>query len=154
MKIKGFTRAIDGARTRGLDLGKVARYQLRHYRIFCCVSLCLPRTIVILLYPQRNVNNFFKIFYKIFDWIFFLSFTGSLKEILHFYFITRKKPCTIVLCKASYWFSSTNWSNGLFLLFSSVSDSLIDFVLEYCNGHLLSYVLHYSQGVPKYFCYK
>ena len=25
--------AIDGARTRGLDLGKVARYQLRHYRI-------------------------------------------------------------------------------------------------------------------------
>ena len=27
------TRAIDGARTRGLDLGKVARYQLRHYRI-------------------------------------------------------------------------------------------------------------------------
>ncbi len=28
-------RAIDGARTRGLDLGKVARYQLRHYRIVC-----------------------------------------------------------------------------------------------------------------------
>ena len=28
-----FRRAIDGARTRGLDLGKVARYQLRHYRI-------------------------------------------------------------------------------------------------------------------------
>ena len=27
-----FTEAIDGARTRGLDLGKVARYQLRHYR--------------------------------------------------------------------------------------------------------------------------
>ena len=26
-------RAIDGARTRGLDLGKVTRYQLRHYRI-------------------------------------------------------------------------------------------------------------------------
>ena len=26
------SRAIDGARTRGLDLGKVARYQLRHYR--------------------------------------------------------------------------------------------------------------------------
>ena len=26
-------RAIDGARTRGLDLGKVARYQLRHYRM-------------------------------------------------------------------------------------------------------------------------
>ena len=28
-----FLRAIDGARTRGLDLGKVARYQLRHYRM-------------------------------------------------------------------------------------------------------------------------
>ena len=27
-------RAIDGTRTRGLDLGKVARYQLRHYRIY------------------------------------------------------------------------------------------------------------------------
>ena len=25
---------IDGARTRGLDLGKVARYQLRHYRMY------------------------------------------------------------------------------------------------------------------------
>ena len=30
-------RAIDGARTRGLDLGKVARYQLRHYRISNCL---------------------------------------------------------------------------------------------------------------------
>ncbi len=30
----GFLQAIDGARTRGLDLGKVARYQLRHYRNF------------------------------------------------------------------------------------------------------------------------
>ena len=30
--IPGSKRAIDGARTRGLDLGKVARYQLRHYR--------------------------------------------------------------------------------------------------------------------------
>ena len=33
INIKMFLRAIDGARTRGLDLGKVARYQLRHYRI-------------------------------------------------------------------------------------------------------------------------
>ena len=32
-------RAIDGARTRGLDLGKVARYQLRHYRICSLCSL-------------------------------------------------------------------------------------------------------------------
>ena len=33
INIKMSLRAIDGARTRGLDLGKVARYQLRHYRI-------------------------------------------------------------------------------------------------------------------------
>ncbi len=31
------SQAIDGARTRGLDLGKVARYQLRHYRILYLV---------------------------------------------------------------------------------------------------------------------
>ena len=29
----GFQRAIDGARTRGLHLGKVALYQLSYYRI-------------------------------------------------------------------------------------------------------------------------
>ena len=40
---KLFRRAIDGARTRGLDLGKVARYQLRHYRI--CMYLCQIRLI-------------------------------------------------------------------------------------------------------------
>ena len=35
LEFTGFLRrAIDGARTRGLDLGKVARYQLRHYRIY------------------------------------------------------------------------------------------------------------------------
>ncbi len=33
LQLLAFMRAIDGARTRGLDLGKVARYQLRHYRI-------------------------------------------------------------------------------------------------------------------------
>ncbi len=41
----GFSRAIDGARTRGLDLGKVARYQLRHYRI----DISFSRTRYILL---------------------------------------------------------------------------------------------------------
>ncbi len=35
LQLLAFMRAIDGARTRGLDLGKVARYQLRHYRICC-----------------------------------------------------------------------------------------------------------------------
>ncbi len=34
LQLLAFMRAIDGARTRGLDLGKVARYQLRHYRIY------------------------------------------------------------------------------------------------------------------------
>lgn len=40
-------RAIDGARTRGLDLGKVARYQLRHYRT--CRSLRHKDIIIFLL---------------------------------------------------------------------------------------------------------
>ena len=39
----GVSRAIDGARTRGLDLGKVARYQLRHYRI-CFVEVFTSAT--------------------------------------------------------------------------------------------------------------
>ena len=39
--VREIKRAIDGARTRGLDLGKVARYQLRHYRI-CPVKKCTP----------------------------------------------------------------------------------------------------------------
>ena len=39
---QGFQRAIDGARTRGLDLGKVARYQLRHYRIYLTVLSNAP----------------------------------------------------------------------------------------------------------------
>ena len=40
-----FLRAIDGARTRGLDLGKVARYQLRHYRIYEIYHRTLIRSI-------------------------------------------------------------------------------------------------------------
>ena len=46
-------RAIDGARTRGLDLGKVARYQLRHYRIFYYV---LSNTFSILTDEPPDVN--------------------------------------------------------------------------------------------------
>ena len=46
-------RAIDGARTRGLDLGKVARYQLRHYRI---CNYVLSNTFSILTDVPRNVN--------------------------------------------------------------------------------------------------
>ena len=39
-------RAIDGARTRGLDLGKVARYQLRHYRIcYVCEISCVEHVL-------------------------------------------------------------------------------------------------------------
>ncbi len=51
-------RAIDGARTRGLDLGKVARYQLRHYRI--CVSCFSSATCCILQDFDAFVNRFFK----------------------------------------------------------------------------------------------
>ena len=41
-----FERAIDGARTRGLDLGKVARYQLRHYRIcYVCELSCVEHVL-------------------------------------------------------------------------------------------------------------
>ena len=51
-------RAIDGARTRGLDLGKVARYQLRHYRIYYIVVFVL-NTMNILPNPRTYVNYFF-----------------------------------------------------------------------------------------------
>ena len=69
-------RAIDGARTRGLDLGKVARYQLRHYRIsiftclflsFCAVFLSTFSTIH---HTHIKVKHFFKIFL-----IFFILFS-------------------------------------------------------------------------------
>ena len=51
------SQAIDGARTRGLDLGKVARYQLRHYRKY---SLLLYWTFYILHEAKYFVNCFFK----------------------------------------------------------------------------------------------
>ena len=52
--------AIDGARTRGLDLGKVARYQLRHYRIFYFVVLSNTFSILTDAPPDVNLifNNF------------------------------------------------------------------------------------------------
>ena len=49
-------RAIDGARTRGLDLGKVARYQLRHYRIstlLFCISDMIDNT------TNENICQYF-----------------------------------------------------------------------------------------------
>ena len=52
-------RAIDGARTRGLDLGKVARYQLRHYRIYCC-QLFSSVTKHIIQYKIYFVKCFFE----------------------------------------------------------------------------------------------
>lgn len=63
INIKMFLRAIDGARTRGLDLGKVARYQLRHYRIYF-VHYCVVRTKYNILWSYRIVNFFFKFFSK------------------------------------------------------------------------------------------
>ena len=44
-------RAIDGTRTRGFHLGKVALYQLSHYRIRDLLS-----TFVIILQDISNVN--------------------------------------------------------------------------------------------------
>ena len=50
-------RAIDGARTRGLDLGKVARYQLRHYRIFYVFFVPSLSTGIIIPYDQIKVKH-------------------------------------------------------------------------------------------------
>ena len=51
-------RAIDGTRTRGFHLGKVALYQLSHYRIACtCISI--RQTI-------RYVKQYFKFLQQIF----------------------------------------------------------------------------------------
>ncbi len=70
-KIWGFRRAIDGARTRGLDLGKVARYQLRHYRI---KSVIVTTDLVILLQAITFVNNYFLRYFS----PFYHHFTRSL----------------------------------------------------------------------------
>ena len=60
-------RAIDGARTRGLDLGKVARYQLRHYRISEIVTeKYLPQRQNIYYYRCGDLSNvFWNLFEKI-----------------------------------------------------------------------------------------
>ena len=56
-------RAIDGARTRGLDLGKVARYQLRHYRISEIVTeKYLPQRQNIYYYKRVGLSNVFLLF--------------------------------------------------------------------------------------------
>ena len=51
-------KAIDGARTRGLDLGKVARYQLRHYRIY----MSSLKTSIIIHDNKKFVKTFFIFF--------------------------------------------------------------------------------------------
>ena len=56
----GALRAIDGARTRGLDLGKVARYQLRHYRLW---SAALAT--VLIYYSDIDLSNVFLNYMKI-----------------------------------------------------------------------------------------
>ena len=58
-------RAIDGARTRGLDLGKVARYQLRHYRIYDVSWVITSATKYMILYAVEFVKCFF-IYFEIF----------------------------------------------------------------------------------------
>ena len=56
-------RAIDGARTRGLDLGKVARYQLRHYRISgIATEKYLPQRQNIYYYKRVGLSNVFFVF--------------------------------------------------------------------------------------------
>ena len=60
-------RAIDGARTRGLDLGKVARYQLRHYRIYDVVWMNTSATKYMILYTVEFVKCFFIYFEILYD---------------------------------------------------------------------------------------
>ena len=60
-------RAIDGARTRGLDLGKVARYQLRHYRIYDVVWVITSATKYMILYTVEFVKCFFIYFEILYD---------------------------------------------------------------------------------------
>ncbi len=64
-------RAIDGARTRGLDLGKVARYQLRHYRIFCCLFAPVCREQYVYYYNKNEMSTSFSNFFKNFSNLFF-----------------------------------------------------------------------------------
>ncbi len=51
MGFRCIEKAIDGTRTRGFHLGKVALYQLSHYRIRDLLS-----TFVIILQDISNVN--------------------------------------------------------------------------------------------------
>ena len=58
MGFRCIEKAIDGTRTRGFHLGKVALYQLSHYRIACtCISI--RQTI-------RYVKQYFKFLQQIF----------------------------------------------------------------------------------------
>ena len=59
LRLNRIFRAIDGARTRGLDLGKFARYQLRHYRIYYC-QLFSSATKYIIQYKIYFVKCFFE----------------------------------------------------------------------------------------------
>ncbi len=80
-------RAIDGARTRGLDLGKVARYQLRHYRIYYDVFL---NTKSIIHDSEEYVNTFFQ---KIPLRLFFIIHSG----IFYTDYFTFTVSCTFLL---------------------------------------------------------
>ena len=59
-------RAIDGTRTRDFHLGKVALYQLSHYRINTSVALehCSLTTKTIIAWVEPAVNLFWKKIYN------------------------------------------------------------------------------------------
>lgn len=63
LSFQGKTKARDGTRTRGLDLGKVALHQLSHSRITYFFFFYLLETRIIILYLPRFVNSYFEIFY-------------------------------------------------------------------------------------------
>mgnify|MGYP007067141848 CR=1 FL=1 len=56
-------RAIDGARTRDLHLGKVAYYQLYYYRTLCFGIFYISRTQLILYTKKLKLSTVFLIFF-------------------------------------------------------------------------------------------
>ena len=66
LRVRVYTGADDEARTRYLNLGKVALYQMSYIRIFTCFLPPFLTTIVIITHPKINFNSFFIIFLIIF----------------------------------------------------------------------------------------
>lgn len=117
-------RAIDGARTRGLDLGKVARYQLRHYRILTSlnISFCdVPARLSdgqVLLYNKLNLLS--TIFLNFFIFKFFYFFISAVRPVP----LLRPAACCLRASAAPLYSSSVP---AYFTRYTLLSESLIRF---------------------------